>query len=644
VSDPNLAGLALDMLLDNYPDTLALATIYVGCAHSTPWGDDRQVFYLAPTTPWAFFDAVEDCAGTFQDLEEQYSQYETRYLARRAVPTDVAFDAAAFHVTQRTYRVGARICLEPDGTAKTMRIYIAQVLDGWPATPEWNRNGFKQAAETEDVTLSPGECQTVLREFTFDDDSWLHQEDIRILVWAQEPQDSSPPGDRAEVFQAAVMPWPFPNDCNANGVPDDLDIASGFSEDANGDGIPDECEANVVAGSHLFATPGPEGAPGPTYQDLSNNPIPPDFFGPGSDPFDGVIYLHGQPLTGTGLPPGTDTIVERLQDAYLPIPRDSEDTVDTQIVALSLVSSMPIEVSFNGGMETAMYDVAVCLSSVEPQPLGEMTIRHACQEGGTFDSITCVIPKLSFSKISGTPGVDYATLDPAPQLDFVVTGGCWSHEDAGFGLYTSPGGLVDHDCDGVDDVPYPPTVDFVPGVCWLGCDGSGAPPVDVHVRLTVGYDPSAAHGVLPPGEGQEQDGDSDGIHDLADNCPELFNPLNEDGDGDMVGDACDNCSDTYNPFQDDRDDDTVGDACDNCPDDYNPGQEDENGNGVGDVCDCFGDLNIDGERSLADLAQLLAHYGTTGGASYLDGDLDDDGDVDLSDLAALLGVYGVPCP
>ena len=56
-----------------------------------------------------------------------------------------------------------------------------------------------------------------------------------------------------------------------------------------------------------------------------------------------------------------------------------------------------------------------------------------------------------------------------------------------------------------------------------------------------------------------------------------------------------------------------------------------------------GDLDHDGDVDLSDLAQLLAHYGTTSGAVYEDGDLDRDGDVDLSDLAALLAVYGDTC-
>ena len=58
---------------------------------------------------------------------------------------------------------------------------------------------------------------------------------------------------------------------------------------------------------------------------------------------------------------------------------------------------------------------------------------------------------------------------------------------------------------------------------------------------------------------------------------------------------------------------------------------------------CPGDLDGDGDRDLADLSGLLAHYGATG-VTPAEGDFDGDGDVDLSDLSGLLSVYGVPCP
>jgi len=59
--------------------------------------------------------------------------------------------------------------------------------------------------------------------------------------------------------------------------------------------------------------------------------------------------------------------------------------------------------------------------------------------------------------------------------------------------------------------------------------------------------------------------------------------LTENNDG--VGDVCDNCPAIYNPDQTDADNDKVGDICDNCPDTYNTDQADSNGNGIGDACE-----------------------------------------------------------
>jgi probable HAF family extracellular repeat protein len=56
-----------------------------------------------------------------------------------------------------------------------------------------------------------------------------------------------------------------------------------------------------------------------------------------------------------------------------------------------------------------------------------------------------------------------------------------------------------------------------------------------------------------------------------------------------------------------------------------------------------GDLTGDGDVDEADLAVLLAHYGTPSCAAPKHGDFDLDGDVDLDDLSALLAVYGTVC-
>jgi len=59
-----------------------------------------------------------------------------------------------------------------------------------------------------------------------------------------------------------------------------------------------------------------------------------------------------------------------------------------------------------------------------------------------------------------------------------------------------------------------------------------------------------------------EDSDSDGVHNLCDNCRAEDNTSQEDSDGDAVGDACDNCIFVRNPGQPDFDDDNEGDPCD----------------------------------------------------------------------------------
>ncbi|MBI5865432.1 MAG: DUF2817 domain-containing protein [Planctomycetes bacterium] len=59
---------------------------------------------------------------------------------------------------------------------------------------------------------------------------------------------------------------------------------------------------------------------------------------------------------------------------------------------------------------------------------------------------------------------------------------------------------------------------------------------------------------------------------------------------------------------------------------------------------CPGDLDADNAVGLTDLAILLSHFGTSGGATPADGDLDGDADVDLADLTVLLSNFGEVCP
>ncbi|UCC30788.1 MAG: hypothetical protein JSU86_00640 [Phycisphaerales bacterium] len=263
---------------------------------------------------------------------------------------------------------------------------------------------------------------------------------------------------------------------------------------------------DVAAGSDLFDTSGPlPSGPATTYDALS---LPANFFGDNSLLWQGMVSLQGNSfaIPGSSGDVMVDTIVERLDDATF-AGDPTQDTVNTQMKALSLIGTSWITVSFDGSLLTSQYEVRACLSSSSTQPTGSMTIKHLCPEGGRFDSITSVIPKLMFSKMSGILGYSSVVMDPAPQLDFNVINGCWSHTDPGYDLATTPGGTVDHDCAvATAEISFaastPAPDGFYAGVCWYPCIGGGvAAPMQSSPTAELGYideiELLARHGIGP---------------------------------------------------------------------------------------------------------------------------------------------------
>jgi len=131
-----------------------------------------------------------------------------------------------------------------------------------------------------------------------------------------------------------------------------------------------------------------------------------------------------------------------------------------------------------------------------------------------------------------------------------------------------------------------------------------------------------------------QDIDDDGIEDLNDNCPQLYNPDQGDADSDGVGNGCDNCLLVPNQDQADENANGIGDACEECPDaDYdsvcdwadncpyvpNPDQIDWDEDGRGDACDtppdllCPDNLTTEAEHPLGTSAtdEEIAHFLTS---------------------------------
>jgi hypothetical protein len=99
-----------------------------------------------------------------------------------------------------------------------------------------------------------------------------------------------------------------------------------------------------------------------------------------------------------------------------------------------------------------------------------------------------------------------------------------------------------------------------------------------------GFDLDAVAGIHSIETAGSADRDADGIPDPADDCPDVFDPVQSDLDGDGIGDAC-----SDDPPPADADADGLPDSLDNCPATPNAGQDDGDADGVGDACDrCVG--------------------------------------------------------
>lgn len=320
-------------------------------------------------------------------------------------------------------------------------------------------------------------------------------------------------------------------------------------------------QVTLLGGDDPWQTPPTTPAKGTeTFVDFGSIPLGGGFFGPGSDPFVGRIDLEGEPLPTD--PPGAlgdiDTIVRRTADTA-PLNVNDSDTVPIEIVALSLRSTQPITVTYNGGQNPELWDVRLCLSEAFAQTPGSITVTRTSQDGGTFDSTLPVIPKIIFSQ-QQFPFSQQVIDNPLLGVTFSSTGSKWalaipdgSLNPGALGIQQVPVGVdVDGDCNGSFELPTVGSTTFIPGMMDNGGGNFMCSPNEEVAMAAL-----AGHAVAPPG-----DSDADGWPDECDNCP-------NDSNSDQL----------------DSDSDGVGDVCDNCPGIFNPGQADSNGNGVGDACE-----------------------------------------------------------
>ncbi len=230
----------------------------------------------------------------------------------------------------------------------------------------------------------------------------------------------------------------------------------------------------IVAGTDTWTTP----ADGGSSLDMSDDPIPAGFFGPGSDPFEGQISVEGFPLetTPSDALGDADMIIERTASLNFPDIGDVA-TVPIELVALSLRSTEPITVTFDDGVSTEEYNVHVFLSSFYSQDQGSMEVTQICNSGGTFTAEFSVKPRLVFIQVD--PPYDQLVWDDGGVLPVHTSlPGDWTTETP---LWISPNqsnGSVTVDHDGDDgDISSTPKVNvamgsnnFFAGICMEPCE------------------------------------------------------------------------------------------------------------------------------------------------------------------------------
>jgi len=126
---------------------------------------------------------------------------------------------------------------------------------------------------------------------------------------------------------------------------------------------------------------------------FADEPLPAGFFCESSQPFTGTVKFKGAPLKvePAGSLGAIDTVVRRLDDAKFDA--KGEATTRIQLMALSLVSTKPIETS------CGKYDVAVSLTG--KQPVTTMKIFQTDAFGGTYTAPLALNVKAVFTPVDG---------------------------------------------------------------------------------------------------------------------------------------------------------------------------------------------------------------------------------------------------
>ena len=231
------AGRALNAVQVAHPTRITYLQYHGGDSWATALTSTRQSFYTPfQGYPTVWFDGTSKCVGSYDNDAQQLNWYTTNYNSRVSIPTDVSIQLSASTNGDPNgagpWHVKATVQIDPAGVGKTVRLYLIHALDNYPYTGYTDhrdrmcvRPPLPAYPYYNELTLVPGVPQSLTMDFTFDSTSMTYRNDIKIVAFAQSTNATGP----AEIYNAAVMSWPFPpsilrGDLNCDGEVDFDDI------------------------------------------------------------------------------------------------------------------------------------------------------------------------------------------------------------------------------------------------------------------------------------------------------------------------------------------------------------------------------------------------------------------------------------
>ncbi|HEX73193.1 MAG TPA: hypothetical protein ENN65_07755, partial [Candidatus Hydrogenedentes bacterium] len=196
-----------------------------------------------------------------------------------------------------------------------------------------------------------------------------------------------------------------------------VDINNGPLGDPDGDSFDNLTEQSAL--SNPLDPSDPEGIPtgydfyrleAPTTLEfgVTAPPLPPDFFGPGSDPFIGPVFLVCTPVSVSAIPPCAEgmgaphVILHRKQS----VPLDDLSAgglTPAEVTACAMRSMEPIAVTYEGG-STRFFDVFYSVSPDFPAE-GLMAFERTHGNGGYLNFSIMFSPRLEFVDVDDPANV-----------------------------------------------------------------------------------------------------------------------------------------------------------------------------------------------------------------------------------------------